>query len=97
MLGGRDAPQFNAFADLACSAYNLIRPRLHLLVSLLSLMIPARMPELSNLDDINHLVAQLNPSFTDEEATVYFQNEITACLDSKFKRFDNTIHLLAHS
>lgn len=97
VLGGTDGKEFSKFVDTACTAYNVVRKHMHLLVSLLLLMVPADMPELTGRDDINHIVQTLRPELTEEQAREAFEHTIHFCLDSRFKRFDNTIHLIAHA
>jgi len=73
-----------------------VRKHMHLLVSLLVLMIPANMPELRNRKDTHHLVEVLLPNMSDEDAAKSFEAEIYSCMNDKFKRFDNTFHIIAH-
>ncbi|KAJ0390539.1 hypothetical protein ATCC90586_011997 [Pythium insidiosum] len=96
VLGGTDSHDFSKFIETCCEAYNVVRKHMHLLVSLLLLMIPADMPELTGRDDINHLVTMIGPELTEEQARASFTDLVYFCLDNKFKRFDNTIHILAH-
>lgn len=99
VLGGTEDKngEFSKFVGTACTAYNVLRKHMHLLVSLLLLMVPADMPELTGRDDINHIVLTLKPELTEEQAAQAFEHTIHFCLDSRFKRFDNTIHLIAHA
>lgn len=96
VLGGPGAPDFVKFENTCANAYTVVRKHMHLLVSLLLLMVPAGMPELTGRDDINHLVTMMAPELTEEMARENFTDAIHFCLDNKFKRFDNTIHILAH-
>lgn len=96
VFGGTETREFQRFVDTCCTAYNIVRKHMHLLVSLLLLMVPADMPELQGRDDINHLVTMLGPELTEEQARASFTDAIYFCLDNKFKRIDNTIHIFAH-
>lgn len=96
VLGGTESKEFRDFVDTCCTAYCILRKHMHLLVSLLLLMVPANMPELTGRDDINHLVTTLAPELDEAAARTSFAHAINFCLDSKFKRIDNTIHILAH-
>ncbi|TMW66210.1 hypothetical protein Poli38472_003975 [Pythium oligandrum] len=96
VLGGTESAEFTKFVETACMAYNVLRKHMHLLVSLLLLMVPADMPELTGRDDINHLVTTLAPELSEDQARASFTDAIHFCLDDKFKRIDNTIHIFAH-
>ncbi|POM62167.1 Phosphatidylinositol Kinase [Phytophthora palmivora] len=125
VLGGVEGKDFAKFVDTACTAYCVLRRQMHLLVSLLLLMVPADMPELTGRDDINHIVTTLAPEVSDERAPDMpeltgrddinhivttlapevsderaresFEQTIHFCLDSRFKRFDNYLHNIAHA
>ncbi|KAG6967887.1 hypothetical protein JG687_00004036 [Phytophthora cactorum] len=97
VLGGVEGKDFAKFVDTACTAYCVLRRHMHLLVSLLLLMVPADMPELTGRDDINHIVTTLAPEVSDERARESFEQTIHFCLDSRFKRFDNYLHNIAHA
>ncbi|RLN48542.1 hypothetical protein BBJ29_003582 [Phytophthora kernoviae] len=97
VLGGVEGKDFVKFVDAACTAYCVLRKQMHLLVSLLLLMVPADMPELTGRDDINHIVTTLAPEVSDERARESFEQTIHFCLDSRFKRFDNYLHNIAHA
>ncbi|DAZ96267.1 TPA: hypothetical protein N0F65_008300 [Lagenidium giganteum] len=96
VLGGTESKEFAQFVESCCTAYTVVRKHMHLLVSLLLLMVPADMPELTGRDDINHLVQTMAPELNEEQARESFVHAIHFCLDSRFKRIDNTIHILAH-
>ncbi|TYZ61557.1 hypothetical protein PybrP1_010116 [[Pythium] brassicae (nom. inval.)] len=96
VLGGTDSKDFKKFAETCTKAYNIVRKHMHLLVSLLLLMVPAGMPELTGRDDINHLVQTMAPELTEDQARESFEHAIQICLNSNFKRIDNTIHILTH-
>ncbi|KAI9921537.1 hypothetical protein PsorP6_000178 [Peronosclerospora sorghi] len=97
VLGGVEGKDFAKFVDTACTAYCVLRKQMHLLVSLLLLMVPADMPELTGRDDINHIVTTLAPEVSDERARESFEQTIHFCLDNRFKRFDNYLHNIAHA
>ncbi|RLN48490.1 hypothetical protein BBJ28_00006767 [Nothophytophthora sp. Chile5] len=97
VLGGVEGKDFSKFVDTACTAYTVLRKHMHLLVSLLLLMVPADMPELTGRDDINHIVTTLAPEVSNERARESFEQTIHFCLDSRFKRFDNYLHNIAHA
>uniref|UniRef100_K3X237 phosphatidylinositol 3-kinase n=1 Tax=Globisporangium ultimum (strain ATCC 200006 / CBS 805.95 / DAOM BR144) TaxID=431595 RepID=K3X237_GLOUD len=96
VLGGTESNEFRKFVDTCTKAFLIVRKHMHLLVSLLLLMVPAGMPELTGRDDINHLVMAMAPELPDELACESFEHAIQFCLNSNFKRIDNTIHILSH-
>ncbi|KAL3667463.1 hypothetical protein V7S43_007685 [Phytophthora oleae] len=96
VMGGTEGKDFGLFIDIASIAYNVLRQHMHLLVSLLLLMVPADMPELTGRDDINYIVQTLKPEQSEEQACESLQKAIADCLGSWSRRFDNTIHNLVH-
>ncbi|KAF1793498.1 Phosphatidylinositol 3/4-kinase, conserved site [Phytophthora cactorum] len=96
VMGGTDGKDFRTFIDIASIAYNVLRRHMHLLVSLLLLMVPADMPELTGRDDINYIVQTLGPEQSEEQACESLKKTVTDCLASWSRRFDNTIHNLVH-
>ncbi|KAF4322171.1 hypothetical protein G195_003526 [Phytophthora kernoviae 00238/432] len=96
VMGGANGRVFGTFSDIACIAYNVLRQHMHLLVSLLLLMVPADMPELTGRDDINYIVATLKPEQSEEQANASLKQTINNCLGSWSRRIDNTIHNLVH-
>jgi phosphatidylinositol kinase/protein kinase (PI-3 family) len=96
VMGGSQGEGFGTFLDIASIAYNVLRRHMHLLVSLLLLMVPADMPELTGRDDINYIVATLKPELSEEQACESLQQTVAECLGSWSRRFDNTIHNLVH-
>ncbi|KAE9348851.1 Phosphatidylinositol 3-kinase 2 [Phytophthora fragariae] len=96
VMGGTQGKDFGTFLDIASIAYNVLRRHMHLLVSLLLLMVPADMPELTGRDDINYIVSTLKPEFSEEQACESLLQTVSNCLGSWSRRFDNTIHNLVH-
>ncbi|KUF99202.1 hypothetical protein AM588_10009449 [Phytophthora nicotianae] len=96
VMGGTEGKNFRTFIDIASIAYNVLRRHMHLLVSLLLLMVPADMPELTGRDDINYIVQTLRPELSEEQACESLKKTVTDCLSSWSRRFDNTIHNLVH-
>lgn len=54
------------------------------------------MPELSSKEDINYLRDMLALNMTDEQVAERFRADMNEALTNKFKRFDNTMHILKH-
>ena len=96
-MGGEDGPAFKKFMDLACRAFNIIRKHANTFINLFTLMVPAGMPELSSREDINYLRDMLCSEMDPKEAAEKFKEEIYSTLNSKFRRFDNTIHIFKHA
>ncbi|CAK4644927.1 hypothetical protein AeMF1_007083 [Aphanomyces euteiches] len=96
VFGGVGTEDFKRFQTTCGEAFNVVRHNLHLLVSLLVLMIPAKMPELRNLDDISYIVEVSVTERGDEEAATIFANLIIECMNNTFKRIDNTLHIIKH-
>lgn len=66
------------------------------LINLFTLVVPAGMPELSSKEDINYLRDMLALNMTDEQVAERFRCDMNEALTNKFKRFDNTMHILKH-
>ncbi|OQR87155.1 phosphatidylinositol kinase [Achlya hypogyna] len=96
VLGGTASDEFRKFQLLCSKAFNVVRLHVHFLVTLFLLMIPAEMPELRSRDDINHLVEVCVTNLSEEDAAKNFDVAIDFCLGSRFKRWDNTLHIVAH-
>mmetsp|Transcript_3303 Transcript_3303/g.10356 ORF Transcript_3303/g.10356 Transcript_3303/m.10356 type:complete len:789 (-) Transcript_3303:69-2435(-) len=96
VMGGRGAPLFKEFEQLCGRAFNVLRKQGSTLINMFSLMVPARMPELTDREDINYLRDMLVLNLSEVEAAKLFRDQILVALSSRFKRFDNTIHILKH-
>uniref|UniRef100_A0A8C5LJE9 Phosphatidylinositol-4-phosphate 3-kinase catalytic subunit type 2 alpha n=1 Tax=Jaculus jaculus TaxID=51337 RepID=A0A8C5LJE9_JACJA len=97
VINGGEKPtiRFQLFVDLCCQAYNLIRKQTNLFLSLLSLMIPSGLPELTSVQDLQYVRDALQPQTTDAEATVFFTRLIESSLGSIATKFNFFIHNLA--
>lgn len=97
VMGGRGTAHFDRFVDLSRQALHVLRSHGATLVNLFSLMVPAGMPELSQKEDINYLRDMLMLDLTEEQVNEALAREVEAALKNRFKRLDNTIHILVHS
>ena len=68
-----NAEQFDAFVDLCCDVYNILRENATLLVSLVSLAIPCNLPELSEEKDVMWMYEKLMVGATEEQASAHFR------------------------
>jgi phosphatidylinositol-4-phosphate 3-kinase len=93
--GDRPTSRFQQFVDLCCTAYNELRRHAHTLLSLLSLMLPSGLAELSSADDVLYVRDALLPGRSDAEATYAFTKHIEDSLGSMATQINFFIHNLA--
>ena len=89
--------QYEAFTDLCCDIYNILRDNSMLLVSLFSLAIPCNLPELQEEKDVMWLYNTLLVNATDEEATEHFKKQLDISLNTTTTRLNDAVHMLAHA
>ena len=89
-------PNFQKFIEYCCSAFNIIRHNMNLILNLLGLMVYSGISYLSHKEDILYVREALQVHLTDEEATVYFTRLIESSLSSKSTQLNFFIHNLAH-
>lgn len=95
--GNGHAEKYEAFTDLCCDIYNILRDHAPLLVSLVSLAIPCGLPELRDERDVVWIYEHLLVGASDEEATESFKKELQSALDTWGTRANDAVHMIAHS
>jgi phosphatidylinositol-4,5-bisphosphate 3-kinase len=90
------ANQYDAFVDLCCDIYNILRANATLLVSLVSLAIPCGLPELKEEKDVMWMYDKLLVGATDEEAADHFRSQLEISLNTIGTRINDAAHMIAH-
>lgn len=96
VLEGKSPDQYSDFEDKCCRAFNLLRRRQSLLITLFALMLPAQMPNLTERSAINYLKDMLSLDLTEDEANEKFKKELKGCLQDWSRRIDNFFHNVKH-
>jgi phosphatidylinositol-4,5-bisphosphate 3-kinase len=89
--------QYEAFVDLCCDVYNILREHAVLLVSLISLAIPCNLPELQVEEDVLWIYEKLLVGGSDEDASQHFRKQLEISLNTRGTRLNDAVHMLAHA
>ncbi len=89
--------QYQAFVDLCCDVYNILREHSVLLVSLFSLAIPCNLPELQAEKDVLWVYEKLLVGHSDEEASEHFKRQLEISLNTFGTRLNDAAHMIAHA
>jgi phosphatidylinositol-4,5-bisphosphate 3-kinase len=86
------------FEGMCCQAYNKLRQKGNLLITLFSLMLPAYLPELKDRQkDISYLRKALDLEMSFDEANNHFRSTLKDCLKNSFTRvIDYQAHIFKH-
>ena len=89
--------QFEAFTELCCDIYNILRKNANVLVSLVNLAIPCELPELQTENDCLWIYEKLMVDLSEEEAAEHFRAEIKVALETRTTRWNDAAHMIAHA
>ena len=95
VMAGPD--QYEAFVDLCCDVYNILREHSMLLVSLFSLAIPCNLPELQEEKDVLWIYEKLLVGADEDEAADHFRKQLDISLKTRGTRINDAAHMLAHA
>lgn len=95
VIGGDQ--QYQAFVDLCCDIYNILREHSMLLVSLFSLAIPCNLPELQAEKDVMWIYEKLMVGASDEMAAEDFTKQLNISLNTRGTRLNDAVHMIAHA
>jgi len=93
-MGGMNSHHWIQFKQLCCEAYNIIRKSTNLILNLVTLMVDANIPDISEEPEKSLLKLQekLRTDLPDEEAIQVFQALINESVNALFSQITETIH-----
>eukprot|EP01103_Thecamoeba_quadrilineata_P010776 TRINITY_DN2418_c0_g1_i3.p1 TRINITY_DN2418_c0_g1~~TRINITY_DN2418_c0_g1_i3.p1 ORF type:complete len:607 (-),score=107.45 TRINITY_DN2418_c0_g1_i3:60-1880(-) len=95
-MGGEKSDNFQLFIDLCCRAFNILRDRANVILSLFALMLSTGLPQLRRMEDVRYVQEALVLKKTREEATRLFKGLVKKSLHTKRTRLNNFVHILVH-
>jgi phosphatidylinositol-4,5-bisphosphate 3-kinase len=87
---------FKRFVQICVESYQVLREQSRGWVALVRMMLPAGIPELRKLDDINYLSNMLMENVLPSESTKKLEAEIEKSVSTKWRLFDNLVHTWIH-
>jgi len=95
VMGGTDADDYKEFVRMGCDAFLVLRKFGHMLMNMFLLMLPAGIPELSCIEDIEWLRKVLKLESSEEEAIKHFRKQIKKSLKNTRARINDAVHIYA--
>jgi len=88
---------YKEFEDNCGHAFRIMREKYRLLISLFLLMVPANMPELLKVSDIDYLVKMLLLHLNESAAKDAVITEIHKSIKDNFRKLDDLAHYIKHA
>jgi len=96
VMGGEKGEAFKKFNEACCDAFNILRKKANLFITLFLLMRHTGIPQLSCSADVEYMQKAFMLDLTDKQAKEAFLKLISKCLSSFATRANFLIHVLAH-
>jgi len=97
-MGGNDSKGYYKFVDWCCTAFNILRKQGNLMLSLLILMVDAKIPDIMSnqpndpFKNIMKFQEKLKLELTDEEAILFMRNILNESERALFPQITETLH-----
>lgn len=95
VMGGPRSYSWIQFVQLSCRAYNSLRSRSRVLLTLFEMMLGAGLPNLNAPGDLAYMKEALAVGLSDAEAAERFTRLIHESLGTTRTRINNALHMLA--
>eukprot|EP01104_Vermistella_antarctica_P001179 TRINITY_DN1123_c1_g1_i1.p1 TRINITY_DN1123_c1_g1~~TRINITY_DN1123_c1_g1_i1.p1 ORF type:complete len:1390 (-),score=408.34 TRINITY_DN1123_c1_g1_i1:32-4201(-) len=93
---GEKSTYFRLFLSTAQKAYNILRKRASIFITLFQMMLSTGIPELSQISDLEWLTATFNLHMSDADADQHLRQQILSALGASSTQVNDAIHILAH-